>query len=360
MGAGVKAWETRRANEAARQAARQLNDAHYVRDLYRKAFQGTPKGAARSRAIAVLKAAGGTVVLDLWGGGLSALELMAAGYRVIAVDDGSMPLTDADGHDISKARKKRALRITAEEDGYEWRWGKAAKYAFEADCALLDFHGNLGIEVYRTVKACYHMKAVIVTLMTDHEAKTGLNRREFGALTQPIRRIQYEATLRFATMGPSRKTHGGLWRNTGWKSTRLLCTYRRAGRQPVWLFLLAPHRIVTGPTHPALIDADAYERRKGHIRDAARERRHANPDAMTAHNANGLAYYHRMKQDPEWLANRNVKRRATRPHSSRVLSDKPENVRRRETNRHYQHVRRHSFPSNCELCVGRLGPASPA
>jgi hypothetical protein len=292
--AGRKAWETR-----------QLNDAHRVRDLYRAAFGGIPKSAARGRAIDVLKRAGGTVVLDLWGGGLSALELMAAGFRVIAVDDGSMPLVDGDGRSVSNVRKMRALRVTAEEGGYEWRWGKAAKFMAEADCALLDFCGPLSSEVYRTIEAVRHMKAAIVTLMTDHDIVT-------GAVNQSVRRVMYEAALRLATMETSRKTHGGLWRNTGWKSTRLLCTYRRAGRQPVWLFLLAPHRIKTGATPVALIDADAYEHSKARTRDRNRMRRQTDSEYAARHNARSLAYYHRMKADPDWLADRNAKRREKR------------------------------------------------
>lgn len=291
--AGRKAWATR-----------QLNDAHRVRDLYRAAFGGMPKGAARSRAIEVLKAAGGTTVLDLWGGGMSAEELIATGFRVLTVEDGSMTISDDHGI-VSAKRKRRALTNAASEGGYEARWGKAAKVAAEADCALLDFCGPWSKEVYRTIAACRHMKAIVVTLMTDHDIAT-------DATDQAVRRVMYEAAMRLATMAPSRKTHGGLWRNTGWHSTRLLCTYRRTGRQPVWLFLLAPHRIRTGPTHRQLIDADAYATAQRHAADSARRRRQSDPAIQAHRSAQSLAYYHRMKLDPEWLAIINAKRREYR------------------------------------------------
>ena len=110
-----------------REAGRKA-DAHRIRDLYREAFGGMPKEAARRRAIEILKAAGGTVCLDLWGGGLSARELVAAGLSVISVDDGSLTLR-IEGSRVSQMRKHRALETTAADDGYQPRWGKVAKFA---------------------------------------------------------------------------------------------------------------------------------------------------------------------------------------------------------------------------------------
>lgn len=270
--AGRKAWATR-----------QRNDALHVLSLYRRAFGGTPKGAARSRAIEVLKRSGGTVVLDLWGGGLSALELMAAGFRVIAVEDGSLPLIDEEGRVVSAARKKRALIAAALGGGYEWRWGKASKFASDADCALLDFCGPWSREVKRTIQASRHMKTVVLTLMTDHEIAT-------GATDQTERLAAYQSFMRLAfgvSLNPFNR-HG---------TVKLLGAYRRPRGQPVWIFALAHHRLFTGPVPRALWTPDRVE----NMRIKSREEKR------------------RLTMDPDWVQRTNERRRQR--HADRMRDD---------------------------------------
>lgn len=214
--AGRKAWATRQANEAARREAAALADAHHVRDLYRDGFSSRAQDTARRRSIEALIAAGGTVCLDLWGGGRSAEELVSAGFRVISVEDGSMVIKEPDGRVVTAERKRRALERCAHEGGYEARWGSAATHAHEADVALLDFCGPLVTTPIRTVEACRHMKAIVVKAMTDHDVLT-------GAVGQRYRRVMYEATLRVAF---------------GSHRCRRLCVYKRDGGQPVWVYLL--------------------------------------------------------------------------------------------------------------------------
>lgn len=147
-------------------------DATRVINLYRRSFDNAAKKLARSRSIEALRAAGVKTVICLWGGGLDAEELVAAGFRVIAVDNGSMDLFDQAGRKISVGRKRRALMYAAGVGDYEWRWGNVHKFMAEGDGALLDFHGPWSKGPRAAVLAGRHMVAVVVTLTPSHDFST--------------------------------------------------------------------------------------------------------------------------------------------------------------------------------------------
>lgn len=278
-GAGRRAWETRR-----------NNDARAVRDLYRDAFASPAKAVARRRAITTLKAAGVTTVLDLWGGGTSALELVAAGFRVISVDNGSMALKDAAGSEVSMTLKRRALELAGREGGYETRWGQVAKFAHEADGALLDFCGPWSIAVRQSVAACRNHKAVIVTLMTDHDIST-------DATTQNDRLAMYKAVLKYHASDGSAASIVA-------QPCRLLCHYKRPGGQPVWVFLLAHRRLpiqhMTGRER-AQIDPEYAARQNRANNVYQRERRKIDPNYKARQYARGKEWRARkLAEDPDY------------------------------------------------------------
>lgn len=266
------------------QEAGRKADAHRIRNLYRAMFDDDRKDVVRWMAVEAFKKVGGRRCLDLWGGGLSAVELLNAGLDVISVDNGTMQLTDR-GNRVSAMRKRRALEVTAEEDGYSARWGPVAKYAQEADVAFLDFCGPWSRDVRRAIEACRHMKAIVVTLMTDHEMVT-------GATTQAERRMAYEAFLRLATQLGSR--HKGA-SGEPFAVVRRLCEYRRANGQPVWVYLLTRERVALGPMSQTIrrkldpvyrekLNTQSRERQREYRRDPERaaylleynrQRRHA-------------------------------------------------------------------------------------
>lgn len=293
-GAGRRAWETRR-----------NNDARAVRDLYRDAFASPAKAVARRRAITTLKAAGVRTVVELWGGGTSALELVAAGFRVISVDNGSMKLTDAAGVEVKAARKRRALALAGIEGGYETRWGSVAKFAHEADGALLDFCGPWSQAVRESVIASRHMLAVVVTLMTDHDIST-------EATTQNDRLAMYKAVLKYHASDGSAK---GIVA----QPCRLLCHYKRPGGQPVWVFLVAQSRIpiehmnsnerlTINPEYRARLNAQqaAYQR----------ERRATDPAYKAAQRARSERWIARkLAEDPDY-ENRKTRECRARKHAA--------------------------------------------
>lgn len=220
--------------ERDREAGRKA-DAHRVRNLYRAAFQSDSKMIARGRVIAALKAAGVTTVLDLWGGGLSALDLVAAGFRVIAVEDGSMELLDQEGRAVSRARKRRALEYAAAEGGYEARFGKAETFASEADGAYLDFCGPWTSNTRRAVTACRHMKCVAVTLTPDHDISS-------DASSTHERQMAYQLFLKMAWSDKP------VWQfmQGGGGTVRRLLDYRRQRGLAVFLYLLS-HKWISIP-----------------------------------------------------------------------------------------------------------------
>jgi hypothetical protein len=303
-GAGRRAWETRR-----------NNDARAVRDLYRDAFASPAKAVARRRSVATLKAAGVETVIDLWGGGTSALELVAAGFRVISVDNGSMNIVDAAGVEVSKARKRRALELAGIEGGYETRWGSVAKFAHEADGALLDFCGPWSGETRRTIEACRHMKAVVVTLMADHDEAS-------AATTRYERQVAYEAFLRVAF---------GLYPWRGHGQCRVLCRYRRTRGHPVWVFVVAPSLLALGGLAQAereALDPAAAERR----RKRGRERMAQKWASMSDEERTALRTQHR---------ERIRERAATEPgyHEKRCAYAKASRARRLAANPELTHAK---------------------
>lgn len=281
QGAGRRAWETRRSRD---------DDARAVRALYGTAFSSPAKAVARTRAIATLKAAGVTTVLDLWGGGTSALELVAAGFRVISVEDGSMTIVDASGEAVCTDRKKRALALAGIEGGYETRWGSVARFAHESDGALLDFCGPWSRAVRESVVACRKHKAVIVTLMTDHDINT-------EATTQNDRLAMYKAVLKY-------HASDGTAKGIAAQPCRLLCHYRRLGGQPVWLFLLAhrrlPIKIMTSAERLA-ISPEYRARTNARASERQRQRRQTDPAFKAAQRDRTEAWMARkLAADPDF------------------------------------------------------------
>jgi predicted Zn-ribbon and HTH transcriptional regulator len=207
-------------------------DAHRVRDLYRRTFDNRGKNDARPLMVSALVNAGGTRCLDLWGGGLSADALVAAGLSVLSVDNG-YELRDA----LTVERRQESLRRSGEEGGYETAWGAARRYASTCDVAFLDFCGPPSEESLETVRACRHMKAIVVTFTTGHDIHT-------GAPSQELRERSYRVLLREAfgigstirQPDRSRKRLGG--------SIMTLCRYRNKDGRLVLVFLLRRSRSI--------------------------------------------------------------------------------------------------------------------
>lgn len=292
-------------------------DAHRIRDRYRAAFNLPAKAAVRHRVIDALRAAGGETVLDLWGGGLSASAFVTAGFRVISVDDGSLELMDHD-RPVSAARKRRALEYAAAEGGYEARWGKVAKYATEADVAFLDFCGPWSREVRKAVEACRHMKAVVVTLMPDHDMTT-------DATTVKERRVAYEAFLSLAFSGVAGQRTGAY--------RRRLCLYRRPGNQSVFV-----HMVSKVPLKMDRIDAASARRIFPSLQ----------PSQLTEAQRAAQAIRNRKtyeRRKPEINA-----RRAERERERRLV-DPVYRALRVSQSRHRYHVRTGRPKDDCGFCV---------
>jgi hypothetical protein len=250
-------------HEAGRKA-----DAHLVRDLYRRAFKSSSKEIARRRTIEALGAAGVTTVLDLWGGGISAEALVAAGFRVISVDDGSMVLTDPHGRSVSQKRKRRALQYAAAEGGYEGRFGKAERFATEADGAYLDFCGPWTAHTRRAIQACRTMKCVAVTLTPDHDVSS-------DASSMHERQMAYQLFLKMAWSDKP------VWESMqGSGGVRRFLDYRRPGGFAVFLYLLSHTPIRIPPLRASQREKtrpDMHERRlaikRKHYRSLSPERK---------------------------------------------------------------------------------------
>lgn len=161
--AGRKAAITRRANEA-------REEAHRVRDLVRDRYSNPTKARIRSWIVAEIKAANPSLVLDLWGGGLSAEEMVTAGLPVLSVDRAR----GFEEHGVTAAQAKSALMFCGQESGYRTGWvsatGTVSKFAHECDAAWWDFMGHLAGDKIRALKASRHMKIIVVTLMADRMA----------------------------------------------------------------------------------------------------------------------------------------------------------------------------------------------
>lgn len=164
-------------------------DAHRVVAEIRSGYTARPKELVRARAIKFLAGRSPDLVLDAWGGGLSAEQMTDAGLRVLSVDDGRFFANV----DVSKARGFRAMQIAGEERGYQTARGSLREHAHAADAAFLDFCGHWSSEVERTVRACAHMKAVVVTLMPERMA--------LGSLSAQSWSVAYRALL---------ETHSGM------------------------------------------------------------------------------------------------------------------------------------------------------
>jgi hypothetical protein len=293
-------------------------DAHLVRDLYRRAFSNDGKTIARQRTINALRSAGVTTVLDLWGGGISAEALVAAGFRVIAVEDGSMELTDPRGRIVSQERKRRALEYAAAEGGYEARFGKAEKFAAEADGAYLDFCGPWSRPARRAVTACRHMLAVAVTLTPDHDITT-------DATSMLERQMAYQLYLKMAW---SEKPRWEFMNGAG--GVRRLLDYRRSGGFGVFLYLLSRTWIKLPPMKLS-------------------DREKTRPDMHQRHLAIKRAWYHRKSPDEKRRYNSRK-----REHEAKKMADPEYRARHLMQFRHERHIqggpKRPYRRLPCDLC----------
>jgi hypothetical protein len=301
----------------------QKADAHRIRDLYRAGFASDAKAVARERIVAAFRAAGGTTVLDLWGGGVSASQFVAAGFRVIAVDDGSMDLLDQ-GRKVRPVRKRRALEITAAEDGYDARWGKVARFASEADVAFLDFCGPWSKETRRAVEACRHMKAVAVTLVPDHDISTGA--------TSSLERVM--AFQLFLKMAWAERPRWEYMSSGG--TVRRLTDYRRPSGPGVYVFLLSRQRI-------QIPSVKLWQREK------------QRPDMHQRHLAIKRAWYHRLPPDRKRAVSRRsqAQLRARRNDPDPAKREHAEAVYRAGVQRrvHRGHLAGRIPKKPCPLCV---------
>lgn len=300
-------------------------DAHRVRALYREAFVSEAKTVARKRVIEAMRSAGVTTVLDLWGGGQSAEQLVAAGFRVIAVENGTMVIEDQ-GRPVGRERKRRALEYAAIEGGYEARFGNVEDFAHEADGAYLDFCGPWSSGARKAVIACRHMKAAAVTLTPDHDMASGAsNSRE--------REFAYQLFLKMAWS--DRPTWEAMMGRGG---VRRLLDYRRGRGFSVFLYLLSHERI-----------------RLSVLKASDRER--TRPDIHARHNAVKRAYYHRLSPEKKQAANTRQKARW----KERYDTDPVFRAAQMLKVRHRGHLPGVVLKRDCSLCeVGQLGPASPA
>ncbi len=144
-------------------AAGHLADARRVARMVGSRYISWPKDVGRRRIIRALRDVLPELVLDLWGGGVSATAMTAEGFNVLSVDDGR----SFDEFGVSTERGRQALATLSAHDGYDEAWGDAIDYAQRCDAAFLDFMGHWSPEVKRTLMACRHMKAVAVTLMPE-------------------------------------------------------------------------------------------------------------------------------------------------------------------------------------------------
>lgn len=240
-------------------------DAKRVLNLYRRSFDNAAKRIARSRAIEALKAAGCQTVVVLWGGGLDAEELVAAGFRVIAVDNGSMELRDGDRL-VSTERKRRALQYAAAAGGYEWRWGDVHRFLGEADGALLDFHGPWSKGARLAIQAARHLTAVVVTLTPSHDLST-------DATSAEERQMAYQLFLKMWWADKPR------WEAiTANGHVRRLTDYHEDQGRTVFVYLLA----------------------RRHIRLSVMndwERKQMRRDKLEVKRAQQRAYYHRLTDE---------------------------------------------------------------
>jgi len=147
-------------------AAGLLANAHRVTNLARGSYDSPAKSRVRTRALRFI--AGGLAadekMGDLWGGGASAAEAAALGIPTISIEDGRWPKSE---HGVSALVSKRALVTDAQEHGFEWRWGKADKFAGECQASFWDFCGHWCPEMRRTLKASDHHKRIVVTMMPE-------------------------------------------------------------------------------------------------------------------------------------------------------------------------------------------------
>lgn len=164
--------------------AGELADAHRVQRLLASRYQNAAKITVRSRAIRFLASVQPTCVLDAWGGGMSAEELVRYGLAVLSVDNGG----DFANVGVSRSRGFRALRIAGEEGGYRTAVGALSSHADAADAAFLDFMGHWGRDVARTVWSCRHMKALVVTLMPERVpvGRQSLTRDEWATIYKAL------------------------------------------------------------------------------------------------------------------------------------------------------------------------------
>jgi hypothetical protein len=304
-------------------------DAHRIRDLYRASFGSPAKSVARERVIEALRAAGVTTVLDLWGGGQSALDLVAAGFRVISVDDGSMVIEDH-GHKVRAARKKRALEYAAAEGGYEARFGPADRFAAEADGAYLDFCGPWSASARRAVTACRHMKAVAVTLTPDHDTNS-------GATSNLERNLAYQLFLKMCWADRPRweYMHGG-------GHVRRLLDYRRGRGFSVYVYLLS---------HAAIKLSELK------LSDRLKTR----PDWRDRVNARKRAWYQAKSPEERQTIYQRKLSRSVEYQRMRYQTDPAFRAKVLLKQNHSKHLRGITPRKPCELCEsGRLGAASPA
>jgi len=258
-------------------------DATRVCDLLTDRYANPTKNSIRKWVIAELKAAEPTLVLDLWGGGLSAAEMTAAGLPVLSVDDGRSFVEFG----ITKPRGKRALTVKGELDGYRTGWGSVAKYLPECDAAWLDFMGHPCHETERALDACKGKKIVVLTLMASRNAG-----HEGMSVESYI--MEFEGLI---------EGRSGL-------RVRIVRKYRRPDGQWVLVFLAR-----------ANIAAD---------NKSASQRWHWRHDAD--HRSHELARQHKRRADPEFRAARNERDRVG--YAAR-MADPEYRERRTEQNRAY-------------------------
>ena len=281
------------------------------------AYDSTVKNAVRHWVVTELRAAEPRLVLDLWGGGESARLMAEAGLDVLTVDDGR------------SGTSQEELEGAGVAEGYRTAWGPAEQYAGWCDAAWLDFCGHWCPEVSRTIRACRHMRLLVVTLMPERTpiADSRLSVDEWTTALAAL--VSEAAGMRVTAMRRYRRG-SGLW--------ALVFFARPANRHSEY----QRKRYAEDPAYrERVIAASAAQREKPLYRDRIRAYTRARRAALRqdpewrARKQARLA--ERLRTEPEWAAAYRERRNAAaRERTARLTPEQRELQRARQRERYRQ------------------------
>lgn len=183
-------------------AAGRLADAHRTMRLIANRYDNPAKRRVRDRALRFLAGARPALMLDAWGGGLSAAQAAEMGLEVLSVDDGR---SFAD-YGVTKERGRRALEIAGREHGYRTAFGALESHAGRCDAAFLDFCGHWSPSMQRVIRACAHMKALVVTVMPERTPLGRLSSMDWQIAMRAL--IESHSGMRTQWVNPYERSSG--------------------------------------------------------------------------------------------------------------------------------------------------------